>query len=151
MNGNIEEQLREQGYYVSTTVGYSMYPMLRDRRDRIVLRAVKEGEQLSRFDLPLYRRPNGNYVLHRIIGYEEGGYRIRGDNTYAVEHIPKAWILGVVTEFHRNGKKWSTDSRRYRFYARAWNAIYPLRSLWRRTKIGLKRFLKKQKKKDEQQ
>ena len=129
---HIEEQLREEGFYVTTTVGISMRPMLRDRRDRVVLRPV--GDQtLERYDLPLYRCPDGRYLLHRVIGVgEDGKYLIRGDNTYAVEHIPKEWILGVVTEFYRNGKHWSTDDRRYRRYAAVWNAIYPVRFFFHR-------------------
>ena len=131
MNEQIEERLREDGYYVSTTVGVSMRPMLRNRRDRIVVRALKAGETLARYDLPLYRCPDGRYLLHRIIGVGEDEYRIRGDNTYVVEHIPKEWILGVVTEFYRGERHWSTDDRRYRRYAAAWNAIYPVRALLR--------------------
>ena len=50
----IEEQLKSQGVYVSTTVGWSMWPMLRNRRDRIVVLPVGE-EGLKRYDLPLYR------------------------------------------------------------------------------------------------
>ena len=36
-NGNIERRLAEQGFYVSTTVGCSMRPMLRNRRDRVIV------------------------------------------------------------------------------------------------------------------
>jgi hypothetical protein len=129
MNDLIEQRLREDGVYVSTTVGISMRPMLRNRRDRIVVRAVTEGECLARYDLPLYRYPDGRYVLHRIIGVRENEYLIRGDNTYVVEHIPKTWILGVVSEFYRGDRHWSTDDRRYRRYAAVWNAIYPVRAL----------------------
>ena len=88
MNDSIETQLAENGFYVSTTVGVSMRPMLRNRRDRIILRPVGE-ERLCKWDLPLYRRPDGKYVLHRIIGVEDGYYIIRGDNTYAKEKVPE--------------------------------------------------------------
>ena len=90
---NIEAQLREQGFYVSTTVGWSMFPMLRNRRDRVVVLPVGQ-ERLRKYDLPLYRRPDGKYILHRIIGVREGEYIIRGDNTYVKEHVPDGWILG---------------------------------------------------------
>ena len=49
----IETQLAEQGYYVSTTVGVSMRPMLRNRSDRVIIRPVG-NERLSKWDLPLY-------------------------------------------------------------------------------------------------
>lgn len=127
MTFEIEKQLRENGFYVSTTVGVSMWPMLRNRRDRVILRPLDEGERLSRFDLPLYRRSDGKYVLHRIIGVEDGYYVIRGDNTYAKEKVLDSQIIGVVSEFYRKDRHISADNKKYRSYARFWNAIYPLR------------------------
>ena len=92
---NIERQLAEQGFYVSTTVGCSMRPMLRNRRDRVIVLPVGE-ERLKKYDLPLYRRPDGKYILHRIIGVRDGEYIIRGDNTYVREHVRDAWIFGIL-------------------------------------------------------
>ena len=128
MNENIEKILAEDGFYVSTTVGVSMFPMLRNRKDRVVIRPVGE-ERLKKFDLPLYRRPDGKYVLHRIIGVREGYYIIRGDNTYRKEKVPDHWIIGYVEEFYRNGKHHISDEKGYRVYARLWNWIYPVRFL----------------------
>ena len=125
-NLGIEDQLAEQGFHVSTTVGMSMYPMLRDRRDRIVVVPVGETN-LKKFDLPLYKRPDGKYVLHRIIGVREHHYIIRGDNTYVKERVPKNWILGYVSEFYRKDRHVLSSSRTYRLYAAFWNFIYPVR------------------------
>ncbi|MBQ7346826.1 MAG: S24/S26 family peptidase [Clostridia bacterium] len=126
MNDSIEFQLAQNGYYVSTTVGVSMRPMLRNRRDRVIIKPVGEG-RLSKWDLPLYRRPDGKYVLHRIIGVEDGYYIIRGDNTYAKEKVPDEWILGVVTEFYRGERHVMADNKSYRRYAAFWQTVYPLR------------------------
>ena len=133
MNHKIEEHLQENGFYVSTTVGVSMWPMLRNRRDRVIIQPVGK-ERLSRFDLPLYKRPDGKYVLHRIIGVENGYYIIRGDNTYVKEKVPDEWIIGVMTEFYRGGRHIVANNKKYRSYIRFWNAIYPLRYAVRRTK-----------------
>ena len=124
--GNIEQQLRDEGFYVSTTVGYSMMPMLRDRRDRVIIQA-KGKERLKKGDLPLYRYPDGKYVLHRIIGVKDGYYVIRGDNTYVKEKIPEEWILGCVTEFYRKDRHVSADDKGYRLYAAVWQGIYFVR------------------------
>lgn len=135
MSRTIEEQLREDGFYVSTTSGVSMRPMLRDRRDRVIIRAVGD-ERLSKWDLPLYRSPSGKYLLHRIIGLtEDGRYIIRGDNTYQKEYVPHNAILGVMTEFYRGDQHILATDKGYRRYAALWNAIYPLRKL-----IALPRF-----------
>ena len=149
MNRNIEEQLETEGVYVSTTVGWSMFPMLRNRRDRVVISPVGD-QRLKRFDLPLYRRPDGKYILHRIIGVRDGYYIIRGDNTYRKERVPDAWIIGYVEEFYREGKHKTAAGRGYRFYARLWNALYPLRfvgfSVYRlAARVHHKLFRRKQK------
>lgn len=128
MNHNIENQLAEQGYYVSTTVGWSMWPMLRNRRDRVIVLPVGK-ERLKKYDLPLYRRPDGKYVLHRIIGVKDGEYIIRGDNTYIKEHVPDDWVIGYVSEFYREDRHVLSNARGYRLYARLWRWIFPIRYL----------------------
>ena len=140
MNSSIEAQLQKEGFYVSTTVGKSMWPMLRNRRDRVIIRARGE-ERLSRFDLPLYHRPDGRYVLHRILEVRDGHYVIRGDNTYYLEEVPEEQILGVMTEFYRKGKRISADDRGYRRYVAFWNAIYPLRHFAHRVRALVARIL----------
>ena len=131
MNESIEERLTRDGCYVSTTVGVSMKPMLRNRRDRVVILPV-DDEPLKKWDLPLYRAPNGNYLLHRIIGVREDGvYLVRGDNTYHIEHVPHEAIVGVMSEFYRGKRHILATSKSYRRYAAFWNAIYPVRRLCR--------------------
>ena len=139
---SIESQLLEEGVYVSTTSGYSMWPLLRDRKDRVVIIA-KGDARLKKWDLPLYRYPDGRLVLHRIIGVKEGYYRVRGDNTYSVERIPEEWILGYVTELYRGEKHVLSTSRSYRLYAAFWNWIYPLRLLWFKLRSLARRAAKK--------
>ena len=126
MSESIESQLKNQGFYVSTTVGVSMRPMLRNRRDRVIIKPVGK-ERLKKWDLPLYRRPDGKYVLHRIIGVRDGYYIIRGDNTYAKEKVPDEWILGVMTEFYRGDRHYTAEQGSYRRYAAFWQTVYPLR------------------------
>lgn len=58
-DSSIEEILQKDGRYVCTTVGYSMYPMLCDRRDTVVIRSVSQGERLSKYDVPQAR-----FALH---------------------------------------------------------------------------------------
>ncbi len=141
----IEDQLAKQGFHVSTTVGMSMYPMLRNRRDRIVVVPVGE-KTLGKYDLPLYKRADGKYVLHRIIGVKDGLYIIRGDNTYVKEYVPKDWVLGYVSEFYRKDHHVLASSRTYRAYAALWNAIYPARWGYVRVRGFLARLIRKIKK-----
>ena len=100
--------------------------MLRNRRDRIVLVALN-GKKLRKWDVPIYRRDDGKYILHRIIAVKKDHYVIRGDNTYAKEYVPHDRVLGVLSEFYRGERHVSADSRAYRFYAAFWQRIYFLR------------------------
>ena len=45
--------------------GVSMLPLLRQGRDAVVLSPLPE--RLRKYDVVLYRRRNGQYVLHRIV------------------------------------------------------------------------------------
>ena len=142
---NIEEQLRTNGVYVSTTVGTSMKPMLRNRRDRIILVPIG-NERLKKLDLPMYRRADGKYVLHRILDVKEDHYVIRGDNTFFKEYVKDEQILGYVTEFYRGKRHVSTDEKGYRRYAAFWQTIYPLRVPFHKLRMlasRVKRALKK--------
>ena len=50
--------------------GTSMLPMIRQGVDSVVVSPV--SGPLKRYDLPLYQRDNGQYVLHRVVGVEYG-------------------------------------------------------------------------------
>ena len=123
-NQRIEGVLDAQGMYVSTTVGVSMYPMLRDRRDTVVISPCKG--RLQKYDVPLYRRGN-DYVLHRVIDVRPEGYIIRGDNCMKKENVKEEQIVGVLTSFFRGNKEINMNGFLYRAYARCWCFLFPLR------------------------
>lgn len=129
-----EDILQKDGKLVYRTKGRSMEPMLRQDRDLVIIEVP--SSRLQKYDVALYKRGD-MYVLHRVIGQGEGYYRIRGDNTYAVERVSFESVIGVLTAFQRKGKTHEVSEPGYRFYARLWNAIYPLRALW----IKMKRLL----------
>lgn len=121
----MEELLRRDGYLVYKTRGVSMRPLLKENRDLVTVRPF--AGRLKKYDVPLYRRRGNRYTLHRIIEVRDNDYVIRGDNTFFKEYVPDNAIIGVLTDFQRKGKNYSVASRGYRFYARFWNFIYPLR------------------------
>lgn len=113
---SIEEGLKKNGYHASTTSGYSMYPLLRDRRDNIVVRPC--SGRLKKYDVPLYKRGN-ECILHRIIKVLPDGYVICGDNCINKEYnIKDENILGVLTEVYRNNKKINMVGLPYKIYVR---------------------------------
>ncbi len=114
------EKLNNGGTVTFTPNGNSMYPMLRDGKDVVVL--SKPTGRLHLFDLPLYKRKNGGYVLHRVVDFDsDGAYVMCGDNQFRKEHgIYDEDIYGVVTSFMRKGKAYTNHSLRYRLYLNVW-------------------------------
>ncbi len=141
MNKSIEELLEENGKHFQTTVGDSMEPMLRDRKN--IVEIVKPSRPLKRYDLPLYRRPDGKYVLHRILKVEGDSYITCGDNRYCRETVPKEWIVGVMSGYYKNEKYISEKSFKYRAYVHLICDFFYVRAGILFIKNRLKRFLKK--------
>ena len=120
--------------------GVSMMPMLRQGIDSVVLSPVPE--KLRKYDLPLYRRENGKYVLHRII-HAGHTYTCMGDNQFAPEPgLRHEQMIAVVTGFYRGEKEHSVDEPGYWLYCRFWHYSRPLRHFWRRGMGWIRRRLR---------
>ena len=131
----IEEVLLSRGQYVGPTVGVSMLPMLKNRRDTIVVQA--KTERLKRLDVALYRRGD-SYILHRVLQPIDGGYLIRGDNCYFDENLPEEDVIGVLTEFFRKGKHYYCTDKKYIKYAEKRVKTYKIRRFFVRLKARCK-------------
>ena len=110
--------------FASGTLGKSMWPLFREGKDIVFIR--KNDTPPRKYDVVLYRRAE-KCVLHRVIGKDGDINLIRGDNTYVIEHIPDAEILGVLMEFDRGRKHHTVEDRGYKIYSVFWNSIYPFR------------------------
>ena len=119
--------------------GTSMLPLIRSDLDRITLAPLPKT--LRRYDLPLYRRENGQFVLHRIVSSGEP-YTMCGDNqVYPETGIRREQMIGIVTEFSRNGRKFSVTHPLYRLYCILWCGSRPLRKILRRIRSRITRLL----------
>ena len=133
----IEDILKKEGVYISTTSGVSMYPMLRDRRDTIVVTPV--SGRLNKRDVALYRRGE-SYVLHRVIKVLPDSYIIRGDNCLCKEYgITDADVLGRLTSFYRKEKEINMNGAAYKLYSSLIIAAHPLVALRIKLASRLKR------------
>ena len=122
---SFEEVIAERGELIYTNVGDSMYPLIKPR-DLLVIK--KPELPLKRLDIPLYKRDNGQYVLHRIIKVKNGEYYMCGDNRYGLEEgITDRHIIGVLTDIIRHGEKISVYSLSQRLYAHLWCDVFPVR------------------------
>ena len=124
-----EELLNTQGYIIYTNMGFSMLPLLRQKRDIIEVKK-KEPGRCKRFDVVLYKRGQ-KYILHRILKVLPDGYLIVGDHCRVLERdIKDKDILGVMTRVNRNGKDITPDNKLYRLYVNLWCRPYRIRMLY---------------------
>lgn len=136
----IEDILSEKGMYVGPTVGVSMLPMLKNRRDTIVV--VPKTEKLKPLDVALYKRGK-QYVLHRVLQQTETGYIIRGDNCYSDENVPEEAVIGVLREFFRKGKHIYCTDKKYLRYVKRRLRWYKPRRFFVITKAKCRGFARK--------
>ena len=110
-----------------TVVGNSMYPLFINNRDKVTV--VKSGK-IKKRDIILYRREDGSYVLHRVVGKGKLGYKLCGDDQIAIEYpVKKEDVIAVMTSFERKGKEYSTKCLWYRIYSFLWCLFIGLRPL----------------------
>lgn len=120
--------------------GISMLPMLRQGMDSVVLSAVPE--KLHKYDLPLYQRKDGKYVLHRIVKAGET-YTCMGDNQFESETgLQHFQMIALVTAFTRGDREIPVTDPCYWFYCRFWHYTRPARHFFRRVKNKLRRMLR---------
>ena len=140
----IEERLAAGQTIKFSPHGISMLPMIRQGKDTVVLSAPPE--KLKKFDIPLYRRDDGHFVLHRVVGVGET-YTCIGDNQFEKERgIRHDQIIAIVSAFTKNGKEHSTNEPGYRTYCVIWHISRPIRRLWRAFKSRLRGIIKRLKK-----
>ena len=140
---NYETELARHGRLVYTNVGDSMMPLLRQNRDLLVVEK-KPGGPCKKYDAVLYKRPNGQYVLHRIIQVRPDGYVLCGDNRWRREYgVQDDWILGVLTSVVRDGKEFSVHSWGYRLGVRLWTDLFWVRTLILRLRDRICREMRK--------
>ena len=60
----LQLQMENGGSAVLPITGTSMMPMLRNGIDSVVI--IPVSRPLKKGDIPLYKRDNGKYVVHRI-------------------------------------------------------------------------------------
>ena len=136
----MREQLAAGGTVTFSARGVSMLPMLRQGIDDVILSPVPA--KLKKYDLPLYRRSSGQFVLHRIIKAEET-YTCMGDNQFSPEPgLCHDQMLALVTAFTRGDRLIPVTDPGYRCYCRFWHYSRPLRYLWRRGMALLRRIFK---------
>lgn len=131
-----EQILDRFGQMVYSIRGGSMRPFLYSDWDAVLIRA-KGTQRCNKYDAVLYRRDNGQYVLHRIVEVCPDSYVLQGDNCLQREPgIREDQILGVLTGVIRKGITRDVSRPCYRTAVRIWCALRPVhlmafgRNIW---------------------
>lgn len=147
----IESVISTGGDAVLCITGNSMLPLWRDKHNNVKLTACDVNE-LKVGDIPLYKRENGQYVLHRIVKVNDDSFDLLGDAQCVVEkglekHRVIAMVKGYYTE---SGKYISCDSKQHKLYFSIWSFLLPIRrwilAVYRRTVLPIKTIIDRNKK-----
>ena len=134
------ERMISEGQSVTIPVkGFSMRPMMRSEKDKVILTAHSDNDIKQRAVM-LFRH-NGHHIMHRIITIDGNDITFAGDGNYRkTEQATKEDIVAQVTAIIRpSGRTISLDSRRWKIYSTLWLA---LPKIVRRFILGLTNKLK---------
>lgn len=136
----ITEVIGDGGEFRLYPKGVSMRPLLRHGVDSVVL--VAPNEVPRRGDILLYRRANGQYVLHRFMRFDKDGKLcFSGDNHTEIEHgIAKEQVMASVAAVFRKDKRRNTNGLFLRCYGTLMTVgIFKRPFLWARVLVAKSR------------
>jgi len=136
------EILNKTGIYSGLTSGTSMEPLIHHQKDTIII--TKANGRLKKYDIPVYKGQNGKMIMHRVVKVCDNHYVIQGDNTNYTEYVTDDMIIGRLSGFYKNGKKYIDleKNKAYKLYSKIWVAILPLRPVTMFINRGI-RFIKR--------
>lgn len=107
------EVLESGGEFRFYPRGTSMLPLLRQGVDSVILRSFGT---IKKNDICLYRRNNGEFVLHRVVKCcKDGTLCFRGDNQSVTEcGIRREQVIAKVVAVMRGDTRTKTGSVFYR-------------------------------------
>lgn len=105
-----------------TVKGNSMYPLLRGSRDEV---EVTKCDSIGKYDIVLYKRPDGSYVLHRVLKKADGALSIAGDFEQELEHpVYENQVIAKVDNIIRaGGRVISCGNKVYKVYCVVWALV----------------------------
>lgn len=108
--------------------GMSMWPFICHGRDSVILEAAIPGK-LRVGDIVLLRKPDGDYLLHRITAMTADSVRTTGDSQCNHDGwFPKEAVLAVVKIILRKGKSISCRNFFWGCIMGVWRICFPIRN-----------------------
>lgn len=128
------------GRFTFCPFGNSMKPFIRPGKDSV---NVVRADTPVKYDIVLYRRDNGQFVLHRIIEVNDEGYVMCGDNQWTREYgITGDMIIAKVSDIIRDGRVVLCSSKKYMLWVHIWCDLFWIRKLYLKLRSIAKRVLK---------
>ena len=134
-----EDVLNKDGELYFTNVGYSMYPLIKERED--ILHIV-QSNTYKKGDIILFKSKEDHYVLHRILKIKKDKFITAGDYNYFKDQpIVKGQILGLLISIKKKDGKvidLSKDKKARKFW---YTNFFPIKAFFQ--KVGRVLHLRK--------
>ena len=116
-NTDYKTLLEERGEISFVPSGNSMWPILKDRSQTVVVK--KKTARLKEFDVAFFEK-DGVFVLHRVLSVTDNGYITCGDSQLKSESITEDAVLGVLTGFYKGDRFIDVNDKTYAKKVRKW-------------------------------
>ena len=112
-----EDILEKDGELFFTNVGFSMYPLIKEREDIL---HIKKTDTYKKGDIVLFKSKDDKYILHRIISIKDNVVRTCGDYNYFLDKpIDRSSLLGILISIKKKDGRLidlSKDKKCRRFF-----------------------------------
>ncbi len=129
---NYRAELEKNSAIAFVPSGNSMWPIIKNRAQSVIVE--RKNARLEKYDVALYERKNGDFVLHRVMAVKDGGYTVCGDSQYTLEWVSEERVFGVMLGFYKKNKYIEVSNPKYIKKVKSWHEKKMLR------KIRLKLF-----------
>ncbi len=121
----VEKRLAQGEQVMLRVRGCSMMPLLRDGRDSVVIRAVRDED--VKIGKILFFRYHGSWVMHRLKSIDGENLIFAGDGNYRkLEHATRDELVAtVITVCRASGSEWDCEGRLWRVLSFAWLSLPP--------------------------
>ncbi len=123
----VKEVISDDRQVIIKVTGSSMYPFLRNKKDRVLIVPIT-GKNIRTGDIVLLHLGNGKFVLHRVIKKNNKGFYLAGD-AQIISSGPHTYdqSVGIVSKVWRGRLQINPRSLIWRLPARMWIGLFPFR------------------------
>ena len=137
----LRKVLAEGGTFPFYPKGTSMEPTIHQGIDQVLLKALPK--KLKKYQMILYKRQSGAFVLHRIVKVEKDSYTMRGDNQFYTEPgLRREQMIGVVCKLKTPQGEISTESISFWLKSAIWVETAGVRRILQAVRRRIAKILK---------